>query len=318
MKRLAVIILNYRTPQLTIDCLRSLLPQIDSEQHQVIVVDNASADGSVDRIQSVIDSEVWQDWVTLLPSAVNGGFSAGNNLGIQAIAAEAYLLLNSDTLVRPDAIKTLLEAMDRHPTVGIFSPRLEWPDSTPQISCFRYQSPFSELIDGAATGLVTRLLKNYNVPLAVSDESLSPQWTSFACVLIRREVIAAIGLMDEGYFMYYDDVDYCRRSRSAGWPVLHIPQARVVHLRGGSGSVKSDLAKRKRPRPYLYQSRSRYFAKFYGRTGLWVANGCWLLGRGVSSVREWLGNKEPHTCEAMERDIWTNWREPLQSPTKPS
>ena len=312
MKRLAIIILNYRTPQLTLDCLRSLFPEIDPLQHQVIVVDNASGDGSVAQIQTAIEEEAWQNWVTLLPSPVNGGFSAGNNLGINAIAAEAYLLLNSDTLIRPQAIKTLLDAMDQHPSIGIFSPRLEWPDETPQISCFRYHSPPSELISSAGTGIITQLFKNYDVPLPISPEPMTPQWTSFACVLIRREVIEAIGLMDEGYFMYYDDVDYCRRAQQAGWQILHVPQARVVHLRGGSGSVKADIASRQRPRSYLYQSRSRYFAKFYGRTGLWLANGCWLLGLGVARLREWVGDKEPHTCDYMEQDIWTNWRNPIQ------
>lgn len=143
--QLAVVILNYRTPQLVVDCLASLVSQIDPQTQQVIVVDNASGDDSVEEIEKAIANNNWQDWVRLLPSDVNGGFSAGNNLGIQAIRAENYLLLNSDTIVRPGAIQTLLVALEQYPEAGLFSPRLEWPDGTPQISCFRDHSPLSEI-----------------------------------------------------------------------------------------------------------------------------------------------------------------------------
>ena len=266
--QLAVVILNYRTPQLVVDCLASLVSQIDPQTQRVIVVDNASGDDSVDQIQGAIVAHHWQDWAQLLPSDQNGGFSAGNNLGIQAINADSYLLLNSDTIVRPGAIQTLVSALAQYPEAGIISPRLEWPDATPQISCFRDHSPWSEAIDAARTSIITNLLHNFDVPIPITDESFEPQWTSFACVLIRRSVIDQIGLMDDGYFMYYDDIDYCRRTRQTGWKIRHVPDAHVVHLRGGSGSVKSDVASRKRPRPYLYASRSRYFAKFYGPWGV--------------------------------------------------
>ena len=310
--QLAVVILNYRTPQLVVDCLASLESQINPQTQQVIVVDNASGDDSVEKIQGAIVTHNWQSWARLLPSAINGGFSAGNNLGIQAINAENYLLLNSDTIVRSGAIQTLLSALKDYPEAGILSPRLEWPDATPQISCFRDHSPLSEIIDAARTSVITKFLQSFDVPIPVTDQSFEPQWTSFACVLIRRSVIEQIGLMDDGYFMYYDDIDFCRRARQVGWKIRHIPQSHVVHLRGGSGSVKSDIASRKRPRPYLYASRSRYFAKFYGAFGLTLANGGWLLGRGIAALREILGNKTPHTCDRQWQDIWFQWRQPLK------
>lgn len=314
--RLAIVILNYRTPHLVIDCLASLQAEIEPGDIAV-VVDNDSGDGSVETIKSAIAEQVWDSWTQVLPSAVNGGFSAGNNLGIQAVAADAYLLLNSDTIVRPGALRALREAMTLHPEAGLISPRLEWPDGTPQISCFRYHSPVSELIDAAATGPVTKLLEPYNVALPVSDTPIEPEWTSFACVLIRREIIEQVGLMDEGYFMYFDDVDYCRRARSAGWRILHFPQARVVHLRGGSGSVKTDVEARKRPPAYLYASRSRYFARFYGLPGLWLANVSWLTGRGVALFRELVNRRKSHICEYAAQDIWSNWREPMKPPPLP-
>ncbi|NEQ97187.1 MAG: glycosyltransferase family 2 protein [Cyanothece sp. SIO2G6] len=310
--QLAIVIVNYKTPQLVVDCLQSLQTEIDAKEHRVIIVDNCSNDGSVDMMQEAIATRSWSDWAEVLPSSVNGGFSAGNNLGIEAVDAEAYLLLNSDTVVRPGAIATLLKTLADNPAAGLVSPRLEWPDATPQISCFHYHSPISELIDAAATGPVTKVLQAWNVPISVSDQPMEPDWTSFACVLVRKAVIKQIGLMDEGYFMYYDDIDYCRQARNIGWTVLHNPAARVVHLRGGSGSVKSDIAKRKRPRPYLYASRARYFSKFYGVPGLWLANMMWLLGRGIARLREAVGHKQPHTCQNAEQDIWMNWTNPLK------
>ncbi|HAC66378.1 MAG TPA: glycosyltransferase family 2 protein [Cyanothece sp. UBA12306] len=314
---LGIVIINYRTPYLVIDCLESLQPQIDINKHRVILVDNDSGDDSLSILEQAILQHQWNEWVNLLPSPVNGGFSAGNNLGIKAVTAENYLLLNSDTIVRPGAIASLLKGMTENPEAGLISPRLEWPDGTPQISCFRNHSPVSELINSAGTGPITSLFSSYNVPISVSDSPFEPQWTSFACVLIRRQVIEQIGLMDEGYFMYFDDNDYCRRAREAGWKVLHWPDAHVVHLRGGSGSVKSDLAKRKRPRNYLYASRSRYFAKFYGILGLWVANLFWLMGRSVSLMRELIGERPTHICEYAEQDIWINWQNPLKLPVLP-
>lgn len=314
---LAIVILNYRTPKLVVDCLASLESEVKIGRDTVIVVDNASGDRSVEIIEAAIAENDWSEWAKLLPSPVNGGFSAGNNVGIQSVKADAYLLLNSDTIVRNGAIDSLLKAMETYREAGLISPRLEWPDETPQISCFRYHSPWSELIASAATAPVTQLFQKFDVPIPVSNVPFEPQWTSFACVLVRREVIEQIGLMDEGYFMYYDDVDYCRRARNAGWKILHWPEARVVHLRGGSGSVKSDVAARKRPRPYLYASRSRYFAKFYGIPGLWFANFCWLIGRGISLSRELVKHKLPHTCEYQARDVWMNWQNPMKPPLLP-
>jgi N-acetylglucosaminyl-diphospho-decaprenol L-rhamnosyltransferase len=315
--RLNIVIVNYRTPQLVIDCLRSLEGEISPSQDVAVVVDNASGDESADRIRDAIAAHNWRGWVQLLQAPQNGGFSAGNNLGISAVPADAYLLLNSDTIVRPGAISAMLAALSDHPRAGVVSPRLEWPDGEPQVSCFRFLSPFSELINAAATAPVTRLLQRFNVPIQVTDVPIQPDWTSFACVLIRNAVMKQVGLLDEGYFMYFDDVDYCRRVRSAGWTVLHWPTSRVVHLRGGSGPVKSAIAARKRPRRYLYESRARYFRKFYGRGGCVWANLAWLAGRSVSLFRELAGNKQPHTCESAATDIWTNWTNPLKPPTLP-
>jgi len=312
---LRIVILNYRTADLTIDCLSSLANQVpELPGASVVVVDNASGNGSAEQIAEAIDHQGWSGWVELLALDTNGGFSAGNNTGMTrgtassgAPAPEFLLLLNSDTIVRPGALESLLSAARERADAGLIGPRLEWPNGQPQISRFRFPSPASELIDAAATGPVTRILKRFDVPLPVTDQPAEADWISFACVLIRQSVIDQVGLMDDGYFMYFDDVDYCWRVRRAGWSVLHWPGARVVHLRGGSAPVKTQLAHRKRVSRYYYASRARYFAKAWGPAGPLLANLGWMAGRSLSLTRELIGHKAPHTAELQYRDIWVNW-----------
>ena len=311
--RLSVIIINYRTSSLTIDCLTSLEGELDPTRDRVFLVDNASGDDSIDTISGMIEMHGWSKWVSLLKADLNRGFSAGNNIGLRAAESNYYLLLNSDTLVRPGAIASLLGAAEDQPDAGIISPRLEWPDGTAQVSCFRYCSPATELIAAAGTSVVTKLLKPFDLPLPVSDHPQEMPWTSFACVLLRKELVEQVGLLDEGYFLYYEDVDYCRRVRRADWKILYWPKARVVHLRGQSSSVKVCQSSRKRLPRYYYESRARYFAKYYGINGLWFTNLAWSLGRAVSLIRELVGHKERHVCEGTARDIWINCLTPLAS-----
>lgn len=307
---LAVVIINYRTPDLVIQCLNSLLTELVDVSARVVVVDNASCDGSFATIKDWISARDSGNCVQLVESATNAGFSGGNNIGIQAVDADYYLLLNSDTIVRPGAIAILLQTAVRERRAGMISPRLEWPDGTPQESCFRFLSPMSELIGTARTGPVTTMLRKFVVPLPPSNSAIEPQWTSFACVLLRREMVDEIGFMDEGFFMYFEDVEYCHRAHQAGWMIVHNPEARVVHLRGGSSPVKQRTLERRRLPPYYYASRTRYFYLVYGWPGLTFANVLWHLGRCVSKCREVLGRRERGSSENEWRDIWTNWRHP--------
>jgi GT2 family glycosyltransferase len=316
--RIAAVILNYRTPALAVDCLASLEGEWRACPALVaVVVDNASGDDSADRIAAAIAGRGWSSWAWIVRAVENRGFSAGNNLGIRAVQADVYWLLNSDTIVRPGALRELLRALKERPDAGILSPRLEWPDGTPQQSCFRFLRPPTELVRTAGTRPVTEFLRKYEAALPVADSPIEPDWTTFASVLIRRSVFDRLGLLDEGYFMYYEDLDFCRRARQAGETVLHWPAARVVHLRGQSGNVKKATIERKRRPAYFYAARARYYAKFHGRLGLWAANLYWGVGRLIALARELVGNKDPHACQREARDIWINWRRPL-APFKPA
>lgn len=302
--RIAVIILNYRTPGLVLDCLETLLPEIDRARDRVFVVDNASGDGSAEKLRDAIDGRDDFD-VDLLESPRNGGFAAGNNFGIESVSAEAYLLLNSDTLIRPGAIEIMWSTLDSDPQIGIVSPRLEWPDGTPQISCFRAHTCFSEMIRAASTSVITKLLSAWDVPVPVQPDRSDAAWTSFACVLIRREVFDRVGLLDESFFMYFEDADYCRRVGDAAYRIRNNPDAHVVHLRGGTSPVKSLTQERKRRPAYYYASRSQYFRNSSGSLGLVVANFMWSFGRSISWIRETFGSKAPHTVENEFWDVWS-------------
>lgn len=309
--RLAVSVINYRTGPMTLDCLRATLAGLEGVDGRVVVVDNLSGDGSAELIEAWIAAQDPPAPVTLLRSELNAGFAGGHNRGMAAVEADAYLLLNSDAVPRPGALAALLEAMDRDPTAGVIGARLEDEDGTPQICCFRLHSPLSELIRGAEVGLVARLLRRWSTPLPPPDPYPGEiDWVSFAAVLVRAETAAAIGPMDEGYFLYFEDMDYCWRARRAGWRVVHAPLARVVHHRGGSAPVKRLAAARKRLPAYYYASRTRFFRKVYGRAGPLAANLMFCLGLALGRLKGFAG-KRRLPIEGEARDIWINVLSPL-------
>lgn len=318
MKRLAVVILNYRRAALTIDCVKSLAPEMaDHPDWHVVLIDNGSDDESGDVLEQAVRENNWDDWLTFVRSKDNTGFAGGNNIGFRTVEAEYYLLLNSDARVRHCAISTLLAEADAHPEAGLLGPELQDPDGTPQISCFRYRTPISEMLQAAGTGVIDSIFRNWVVAIPPEEAHQRLQWVSFACILIRRGVIEQIGDMDDGYFMYFEDIDFARRARKAGWQVRYVPKANVVHLRGGTSSVKSAIKERKRIPKYYYEARSRYFAKFYGGIfGLWFTNMLWLAGRTVSFVREVFG-KKPSVCAHEFRDNWTRALHPMKESVAP-
>ena len=315
-KRLVVVIPNYRTHQLTVDCLASLDGQIERERDAVIVIENGSKDGSALKLRRTIASRGWEPWVRVIELETNMGFAVACNTGITAEEANAYLLLNNDTIVQPRAIASLLTAMRSRANAGIITPKQLDPDGTAQSFCFRYISPVSEFLRAASTGFLARLLRRYGLKIETSDKVIEAEWVCFACVLIRQEVIEKVGLLDPRYFLMYDDVDYSRRARNAGWSVLFWPDAAIVHLGNASNPLGALSARRKRLPHYHYASRALYFAKFYGRLGLWIANLLWTGGRMISLAREVLGKKGSPVCEKEWRDIWTNWLNPYR-PCRP-
>ena len=317
---LAIIILNYRTAQLSQDCLDSLDAEVktsatDTEVEpsiRVVVVDNDSRDGSADAIERHIVARGFGTWASVVRSPINGGFAAGNNLGIRSVQADAYLLLNSDTLVKKGAIAEFRRAMQARPDAGIIGASFEDGDGQLLESCFTFPQPMSELLRVANTGVVTKALRRFDTPATYGDEPTEADWMPFAGVVIRREVLDVVGLLDDGFFMYFEDVDYCIRVRAAGWRIVYWPAARIVHLVGASSNVTTSNAALKRAPRYYYEARTRFFAKHFGTRGLLLANFAWIAGRSVSLSRQLLLGTSPHLRDQEFKDIWLNLLHPFR------
>lgn len=313
--KLGVVIVHYCTERLTLNCLFSLSDELRAiPGSHAFIVDNNSGDGSIQQIEFEIRSRGDGDLFTFLYAPTNGGFSAGNNIGICAALSgnaasnvtpyDALLLLNSDTLVHAGALKHMASAMEHCGQIGILGPQLEWRDGQQQASCFRNITPISEMLVAAKMGPLTRVFRSREVLLPTPVQNSEIDWISFACVLVRREVFETIGLLDEGFFMYFEDVDFCRRARAHGWSIAFEPEARIIHLRGNTTAETFEVAERRRRPRFYYAARSRYFAKYYGRMGPLAANLLWWCGRIVSIGRECLGGKKPHLAERESLDIW--------------
>ena len=220
-----IVIVNYKTADLAVNCLVSLAGDPSPpDRMQVVVVENHS--GQEQSLAQVIADRGWGNWVRLEVADRNGGFAYGNNRAIRrALATKEppnyVLLLNADTEARPGAVRALVEFMDSHPNVGMAGSSFESRDGSLWPRAFRFITPLSELERGLRFGPATRLLRRHVVPRIMAQDHPQPaDWVAGASLMIRREVFETIGLMDEGYFLYYEEVDFCRRAHRAGWPVL--------------------------------------------------------------------------------------------------
>jgi hypothetical protein len=288
--KILVAIVNWRTADLTVDCLRSLsseaagLPDL-----RVVVTDNASGDGSVEKIQAAIEAGGWAGWASVKPLEKNGGYAYGNNGAIRPALSGAdkpdYIyLLNPDTIAHPGAVRELAAFMEANSKVGIAGGRAENRDGSVRRSMFRFHSVPGEFENALRLGVVTRLLRRYMYAPPVPEAPAPGDWVSGASMMIRRQVFEQIGLLDEGYFMYFEETDFCFRAKRAGWEVWYVPQSRIIHLVGqSSGVTGAQRAAKRRPR-YWFDSRRRYFLHNYGITRKILADVAWAGGFAVFNL----------------------------------
>jgi hypothetical protein len=237
MRDVTIIIVSFNTREELEACLASIAAAPPSTVHRIVVVDNASSDGTADAVR--------RNWpaVRLLASGRNLGFAAGNNLAIREAASEFVLLLNSDTLVPAGAVDTLVHALEADPGAAAAGPRLVGADGWPEISSGPMMGPFNELRQKLLGRLYDR-----RVPAAVdrvrrmTGRRHHPDWVSGACLLVRRSDAVSAGLLDERYFLYAEDVDFCAALRGLGRHILFVPEAEVVHLRGASRRKRPEAA----------------------------------------------------------------------------
>ncbi|MEP7285108.1 MAG: glycosyltransferase family 2 protein [Chloroflexota bacterium] len=207
-------------------CLSSLVEANSSFQIEIFVVDNASSDNTVAFVKEKYPQ------VTVIASKVKRGFSANNNLGIQRSAGRYIMLLNPDTEVSPNALSQLVNFMDSHPQVGICGPQLRFPDNSVQLSCRAFPTWKSVLVRRTPLRVFLRNSAfNKQHLLADQDHSVIREvdWLLGAALMIRHETLEAIGRLDERYFLYVEDIDYCRRAYQQGWQVFYMPEAVIIH-----------------------------------------------------------------------------------------
>lgn len=255
MPRLAIVIVSFNTRRELDACLRSLHDAPPGLTHAVVVVDNGSSDGSVAAVRAA-----WPA-VRVVEMGRNAGFAAATNAGIRASESDLVLLLNSDTVVPPGSIDRLAEALAGDPAAAAAGPRLVDPDGRAELSFGRMASPWNE----ARQKLAARGIARGGGPIARWFERRvttphHPDWVSGACLLVRRAAGEAAGWLDERFFLYYEDVDFCAALRAAGHRILFTPAAEVVHARGRSGAAAPAAA-----RAACRRSRIAFYVKHHPR-----------------------------------------------------
>ncbi len=297
---LSIIIVNWNTRDCLRDCLASIFQAADSLVVEAIVVDNASDDGSVEMVKRDFPH------VQLVQNRANLGFAAACNQGLAIGRGRYAMLLNPDTRIVGNALQILVQCLDSHPDVGLVGPQILDQEGVVQSSCYEYPSLLNIFFEAT---LLFRLFPHsplfgrYRLANWPHDEKREVDWMVGAALLARREAIQQVGPLDEGYFLYAEDIDWCYRFWRLGWRVLFYPDAQVIHLENRSAGQRSDAMKIEWSR-----SRVRYMRLHHGilpalltrlmlalgyllRLVLW--SGVWLLARGTrrdrarQRIRQW-------------------------------
>ena len=257
---LSVSIVSYRTPAMLRQCLESISAERTGLTIEVAVVDNASGDGSAEMVAEQFP------WVRLIRNQRNRGFAAAHNQALRRASGRYWLVLNSDAAPLPGALRTLVDFLDVHPGMAVAGPRLRYPDGTVQPSRRRFPTLATLFLEGTQLQRFSPsnpVLRRYYIADRSDDEPQDVDWLVGACLCVRAAAGQHVGLFDERFFMYSEELDWCRRFRAAGWRVVYVPAAEVIHFEGGSSRL--DLAARDRR---FQASKLRYAAKWHGA---WVA-----------------------------------------------
>jgi GT2 family glycosyltransferase len=301
---LAIVIVNYNTRELLRDCLDSVFESCGDFAYQVCVVDNNSSDGS-----AVLVREAFPQ-VCLVESQVNGGYAYANNLGLRAVGfgnsqtstsdsqlPRHVLLLNSDTILPPSALQEMLAFMDAHPEAGVAGPRLVLPDGQLDRACRRsFPSPEVALYRLTLLSFLfprSRRFGRYNLSYLDPAETTEVDSVVGAFMMVRGKAIQQVGLLDEGFFMYGEDLDWAYRIKQAGWKVYYNADVTVLHFK--EASSKGKRAVRFRTRYEFYRAMHLFYRKHYAATtpfwlhglvlvGLVLRGGVALLGEGLKSL----------------------------------
>ena len=231
--RLSVVFLNYNTRDLTRQALSSVLAAAEGLEVEIFVVDNASVDGSADMVAAEFPQ------VKLICNAANVGFAAGNNVALRQVTGEYVLLINTDTIVRRDALRTMVEFLDAHPEAGACGCKILDPDGTLQLDSRRgFPTPLAAFckMSGLSRFFPKHpLIAHYHMTYLDPEQTAEVEVLSGSCMMVRKAAMDQVGLLDESYFMYGEDIDWCYRFHQAGWKSYYVSTTSIIHFRGESG-----------------------------------------------------------------------------------
>ncbi|MHC4416217.1 MAG: glycosyltransferase family 2 protein [Planctomycetota bacterium] len=237
---LSIVIVSWNTRHVVRECLESVFANLGSLSAEVIVIDNASSDGSAELIAGAFPQ------VRLVANHINRGFAAANNQGLRVAKGRYVLLLNPDTVVLPDALQRTLDHAESHPTAGIIGCQVWESPQSVQRTCFRFPSPLNTLlwVTGASAWLSrSRIAGRAAYGPWQRESERDVDVVSGMFMLVRREAIDEVGLMDESFFVFAEEADWCRRFRNAGWRCVFAPVGRILHVNGGSQSTEQAAVK---------------------------------------------------------------------------
>lgn len=318
MASVLTVILNWRTPDMTIRSVEAAIVAMRGVEGAIVIVDNDSGDGSEARLRAAQAERGWGR-VRVIQSGRNGGFGAGNNAGIRAglpggARPDYVYLLNSDAFPAPDAIRILLDHMQDHPRTGMAGSYIHGIDDAPHVTCFRFPSIASEFEGAAQTGPISRLLRHAIIPQPIPDRPMRMDWVAGASLMMRQDMLDRIGAFDEEYFLYFEETDLCLRAARAGWQTDYIPASRVAHI----GSASTGMKEWARTPGYWFDSRWRYFRKNHGLFAAIAATLAQTAGLSINRLRVLLGSGRRSGGRGFMRDLLSHDMRALAKGIRPA
>jgi len=272
------VILNWRTPAMTLEAAEAALAAMEGIAGEIVIVDNDSGDGSFETMAAGVRDRGWTR-VHVVQAGRNGGFGAGNNVGIRrglsgGVRPDFVYVLNSDAFPEPGAIRALIDHLDAHPDVAMAGSHIFGEDGVRHVTTFRFPGVASEFEGAVRFGPVTRALRRHVVPVEAPVDGARIDWMAGCSLLVRDSVFRRVGVFDEVFFLYFEETDLCLRAARAGMGCAWVEGSRVLHL----GSVSTGMKEWREYPGYWYDSRFYYFVVNYGRAYALAATGAHWLG----------------------------------------
>jgi hypothetical protein len=297
---LSIIIVSWNVADLLKACLESIAAsQTDHDRIETIVVDSASHDHTLEMLRTHFPQ------VKVLPQAENIGFTRANNIGLRAAQGRYMMLLNPDTELDPQALTRMIAYMEANPSVGILGPQTRNTDGTPQSTRRRFPNLAVGFFESTwlQPYAPRKMLDHYYVRDVNDDSIADVDWVQGSALIARRAIYAQIGALDEGYVMYSEELDWCKRAKSAGWRVVYFGNASIIH-HGGKSSEQVTAHKH----IHFQESKLRYFRKFHGRGAAHSLRLFLLLSYLVQMGIEWGKSRLGHKKEMRQERIHTYWQ----------